>query len=1009
MPNLDLAFQFENGLIFSETSVAIFSSTEDPTTGASASVGSLFLRSSGDAYLKTGVLDTDWTRVLKNGEVVINTVQPAAGLTITGGPINNSGTLTFALANDLAAIEALSGTGIAVRTTADTWATRTITGTTEQIAVTNGDGASGNPTISIANNPVLPGSAGVKLPSGSTSARSGSPQAGETRFNEETDNLEVFNGTHWVFFKDSYVMAQEKEPTGFVNRTDSVISFDELTRTFSIAPTGTSYDVFCSGVRFTKTATESIQIPDVTGPSYIVFNPNGELEIVPSLAFGLNAFASYIYWNADISKQIVFADERHGITMDGDTHSYLHSTFGTQYASGFEISNFTTTGDGSAESDLQVGISSGVLFDEDIRIAINHSASPSQRWEQVLTPVLNCEKLYKIGPTGGWRKNSTSAYPAVFGTSRLVFNRFNGTEWELADASADGKFVAVIIVSTNDIESPVVSFIGQHENDTLEEARNNNISLENFDLTGFPFQEFKPLYRLIYETDSTFTNSLKGRLVDVTDLRDKSFKITTAAVDVDHSSLSGLGNDDHPQYVHEDIARTISATHTFNPSLPGTPFIIGANASGQIVTGLNADLLDGLNASAFQPVDSDLTALSNTITNGIYVRTGSGTSATRSITGTIGHVDVSNGDGVAGNPTISLPSVGTAGTYGSATQVPVITTDAQGRVTSAVSTAISLSLGSLNDVTLTSPAASQVLTYNGTAWVNTTLSNGTVTSVATTAPAAGLTISGSPITANGTLVFALANDLAAVEGLTGTGIAVRTGADSWANRTITAGTGISVTNGSGAAGNPTITNTGAVSVFGRTGAVTAQEGDYSIDQLSDVAVNTPTSGQVLSFNGTSWVNALLQTNPILQMATGSFANISFNNQIPYDNTPPSVTEGAQVFSVPFTPLRDDTGIIVIASSFFTVASSNNVWVTGAIFNGTTLVEANLLGSTTDTGFGNNFTLIGGIISGSTTTRNISFRMGPNTNVTVHVGQGVGGQAYGGNNVNSHYIIMEVIL
>lgn len=149
MPNLDLAFQFENGLIFSETNVAIFSSTEDPTTGASAPVGSLFLRSSGDAYLKTGALDTGWTRVLKNGEVVISTVQPAAGLTITGGPINNSGTLTFALANDLAAIEALSGTGIAVRTTADTWATRTITGTAGQITVTNGAGISGNPTLSL--------------------------------------------------------------------------------------------------------------------------------------------------------------------------------------------------------------------------------------------------------------------------------------------------------------------------------------------------------------------------------------------------------------------------------------------------------------------------------------------------------------------------------------------------------------------------------------------------------------------------------------------------------------------------------------------------------------------------------------------------------------------------------------------------------------------------------------------------------------------------------------------
>jgi len=84
---------------------------------------------------------------------------------------------------------------------------------------------------------------------------------------------------------------------------------------------------------------------------------------------------------------------------------------------------------------------------------------------------------------------------------------------------------------------------------------------------------------------------------------------------------------------------------------------------------------------------------------------------------------------------------------------------------------------------------------------------GTVTSVAATAPAEGITISGSPITGAGTFVFALANDLLGVESLTGVGIAVRTAADTWAVRDLAAGTGISITNVGGVGGNPTITNT----------------------------------------------------------------------------------------------------------------------------------------------------------------------------------------------------------
>ncbi len=44
------------------------------------------------------------------------------------------------------------------------------------------------------------------------------------------------------------------------------------------------------------------------------------------------------------------------------------------------------------------------------------------------------------------------------------------------------------------------------------------------------------------------------------------------------------------------------------------------------------------------------------------------------------------------------------------------------------------------------------------------------------------------------------------------------------------------------------------SVFGRTGNVVAQEGDYTLTQLGDVTITSPSTGQVLKYNGTTWVN-----------------------------------------------------------------------------------------------------------------------------------------------------------
>lgn len=76
-------------------------------------------------------------------------VAPAAGLTISS-PTGFPGNPTFALANDLAALEGLAGTGIAVRSAADTWVLRSIAVTdtaTVNLTITNADGVAGNPTL----------------------------------------------------------------------------------------------------------------------------------------------------------------------------------------------------------------------------------------------------------------------------------------------------------------------------------------------------------------------------------------------------------------------------------------------------------------------------------------------------------------------------------------------------------------------------------------------------------------------------------------------------------------------------------------------------------------------------------------------------------------------------------------------------------------------------------------------------------------------------------------------
>lgn len=125
--------------------------------GTTASVGmaqfddtSFSVDSDGYVTLVGGgpVIDTltgdDLVPVSPDGSGNIN-IFTSAGLATTGV----GSTLTVSPDDDLLALENLASTGLAARTGANTWAQRTITGTTDFIAVTNGDGVAGNPTIDV--------------------------------------------------------------------------------------------------------------------------------------------------------------------------------------------------------------------------------------------------------------------------------------------------------------------------------------------------------------------------------------------------------------------------------------------------------------------------------------------------------------------------------------------------------------------------------------------------------------------------------------------------------------------------------------------------------------------------------------------------------------------------------------------------------------------------------------------------------------------------------------------
>lgn len=116
--------------------------------------------------------------------------------------------------------------------------------------------------------------------------------------------------------------------------------------------------------------------------------------------------------------------------------------------------------------------------------------------------------------------------------------------------------------------------------------------------------------------------------------------------------------------VNPTVSATVGTDELEWTQFTGGNTITYTGGDGILVSGISIDL------------EGQALALHNLSTNGLITRTGAGTIAGRTISGTSGRITVTNGDGVGGNPTVDLNTTGvSAGSYNN------ITVDAYGRIT----------------------------------------------------------------------------------------------------------------------------------------------------------------------------------------------------------------------------------------------------------------------------------------------------------------------------------------
>jgi len=140
--------------------------------------------------LGNGLVAKTSTNVLANRTVTAGTV----GLSVSNGD-GVSGNPTVSLTGLPLTLAQLVNTGV-ITYDGSVLNPRTITGTANQITVVDGSGVSGDPTISITTNPILPGTGAVTLPSGTIPQRPVGSD-GQVRYNSQTSVYEAYSSGGW--------------------------------------------------------------------------------------------------------------------------------------------------------------------------------------------------------------------------------------------------------------------------------------------------------------------------------------------------------------------------------------------------------------------------------------------------------------------------------------------------------------------------------------------------------------------------------------------------------------------------------------------------------------------------------------------------------------------------------------------------------------------------------------------------------------------------------------------
>jgi hypothetical protein len=387
----------------------------------------------------------------------------------------------------------------------------------------------------------------------------------------------------------------QKEPTGFTDPEDVVITGDGTTRTITLSGTVVGYH---KGVHITalESGWESPAHTDDTNPYYLIYDGSSFQWVTPQnfqFYYLLIAFTFY----ANGTNERVYSRECHGL-MPWQSHLQFHALDGTYRQSGGDMADYVLSS--TTATDRRPSISSTSVVDEDLKTINALLASDSNYTQHYLSGA---------GATSNFATTPVDIVP--LSGNQPYWNEFTGGSWQQTLMS-NNYYMSIWVIaipvgaSTTSQKYRYVSIQGQIESITLSVQQNLNPADVNLgDLTTYApeFIFFKQIIIRYQGGNWTFQE-----VVDLTGTRSAQVGSPAGnfltAVTSD-TTLTGDGTASSPLGFALNNSNTWSVSQTFSAGLiAGSLSLENGTISEFSLNILTVDVLYDLDDSTLKIVNT---------------------------------------------------------------------------------------------------------------------------------------------------------------------------------------------------------------------------------------------------------------------------------------------------------------------------------------------------------------------------------------------------------------------